>query len=86
MSAPSRSFSGRPHDEAELDLLVFKNGKRLGFEIKHTSSPRMTPSMRIAIQDLRLDKLTVIYPGEETFTLGPKVEATGFKQLVRGRQ
>jgi len=54
---------------AELDLLVFKDGKRLGFEFKFQDAPRLTKSMHIAKQDLKLDSLTIIYPGETTYQL-----------------
>lgn len=42
------------HNKAVLDLFVFKNGKRLGFEFKYTDDPKITKSMNIAMQDLKL--------------------------------
>lgn len=70
------------HGEAELDLLVFKGTKRLGFEIKHSLTPRLTPSMRIAQKDLALDSLTVITPGEGTFPLGRGIDAVGLSTFL----
>jgi uncharacterized protein len=52
------------HSGAELDLLVIKDGRRLGFEIKLTRSPAVTPSMRSAREQLRLDHLYVICHGD----------------------
>lgn len=45
---------------AELDLLLFENGRRIGYEFKYAESPIVTRSMRIAVQDLRLDELRIV--------------------------
>ncbi|OGN54419.1 MAG: hypothetical protein A2Y28_04855 [Chlamydiae bacterium GWC2_50_10] len=63
--------------KAELDLLILKNGKRIGFEFKYTDAPKITPSMRIACEDLNLDHLYVVYPGTETFALSENITARG---------
>jgi uncharacterized protein len=62
---------------AELDLLIIKNGKRVGYEFKYCDAPKITPSMRIACQDLKLDHLYVVYPGGATFSLSEKITARG---------
>ena len=67
---------------AELDLLIFKNGQRVGFEIKYTDAPKMTASMHIAMDDLRLDHLFVVYPGDRIFPMADKVTAGGLSELV----
>jgi len=64
---------------AELDLLFFKKGKRLGFEIKYTDEPRITPSMKIAIEDLKLDHLTIVYPGEKSYDFSDKISVVGIQ-------
>jgi predicted AAA+ superfamily ATPase len=61
------------HQQAELDLLIFHKGKRLGFEFKYTDAPKLTKSMRIACEDLRLDELIVIYPGTRQYLLTEKI-------------
>jgi predicted AAA+ superfamily ATPase len=66
------------HAGAELDLLVFKDGRRLGFEIKRTTAPRLTPSMRSAMDNLKLHGLVVLHAGEHVFPLAPGVEAWPF--------
>lgn len=58
---------------AELDLLVLKEGKRLGFEFKYTASPKLTKSMQIALHDLKLDQLLVIVPQGIAFPLADRV-------------
>ncbi|MCA9507155.1 MAG: DUF4143 domain-containing protein, partial [Myxococcales bacterium] len=68
--------------DAELDLFIFRNGKRLGFEFKYADVPKVTKSMRIALADLKLDHLTVIYPGKETFSLAEKITAQGLESFV----
>lgn len=70
------------HAGAELDLLVIRGRQRLGFEIKRTSSPQITPSMRNALADLRLQRLDVIHAGEETFPLDKKVRAVALVRLL----
>jgi len=65
------------HNEAELDLLVFKNGKRFGFEFKYSDSPKVTKSMNIALSDLKLDHLYVIFPGTLSFAMDEKITACG---------
>jgi predicted AAA+ superfamily ATPase len=69
------------HQGAELDLLVMHRGRRLGFEIKLTEAPALTKSMRIAMADLRLDELFVVYPGRASFPMGEKVEAVAIAKL-----
>jgi predicted AAA+ superfamily ATPase len=63
--------------QAELDLLILKNGKRTGYEFKYSDAPKITPSMRIACEDLKLDHLYVVYPGSATFSLSEKITARG---------
>ncbi len=67
---------------AELDLLVVHGGLRLGFEIKRTTAPRVTPSMRSALSDLKLRRLDVIHAGEQTFPLEKSVRAVAITRLL----
>ena len=60
---------------AELDLLLFHRGKRLGFEFKCADAPAMAKSTHIALADLRLDALYVVYPGTESYPLHEKARA-----------
>lgn len=69
------------HNEAELDLLVFKNGKRIGFEFKYSDTPKITKSMNIALEDLKLDHLYIIFPGTLNFAMNDKVTACGLNAL-----
>jgi hypothetical protein len=68
-------FFWATHGGAELDLLVARGARRLGFEFKRTLAPRVTPSIRVALEDLELERIDVIHPGERTFALAPGVRA-----------
>lgn len=58
---------------AELDLLLFWKGKRVGFELKVSDAPRTTRSMRVVLEDLELDHLWVVYPGNESYPLDDRI-------------
>ena len=68
-------------NDAELDLLIFKNGKRIGFEFKYSDAPTITKSMHIALQDLNLDHLFVVYPGTMKFPMHEKITMCGLDAL-----
>lgn len=70
------------HTGAELDLLVVDGTRRLGFEIKRTTAPVLTPSMRHALSDLRLTRLDVVHAGPETFPLAKSVRAVAAHRLL----
>ena len=61
------------HGGAELDLLMIAGGKRYGFEFKYADAPGTTRSMRIAMQDLNLTHLWVVYPGDEAYDLDERI-------------
>lgn len=78
---PEETFFWATHAGAELDLLVVRGTRRLGFEFKHTSAPRTTRSMHSALRDLSLDSLDVVHPGPETFPLTNKIRALSLHRL-----
>ncbi len=63
------------HAGAELDLLVTVSGKRYGFECKHADAPGTTRSMRVALDDLALERLWIVYPGDEAYDLDDRIAA-----------
>jgi len=65
----------RSYNQAELDLLILKNGKKYGFEIKLSDAPKITPSMKNVVTELGLTQLTVVYPGSRKFQLSEEIEA-----------
>lgn len=70
------------HGGAELDLLATYDGRRLGFEAKYSDAPSLSRSMRIAMEELRLDSLHVVYPGSKSYRMGAGVEALAATDLV----
>lgn len=70
------------HAGAELDLLVVRGRTRLGFEVKRTTSPAVTRSMRSALESLRLDGIDLVHAGEETFALSEQVRAVAARRLL----
>ncbi|MCE7939408.1 MAG: ATP-binding protein [Chloroflexi bacterium CFX6] len=74
------------HAGAELDLLVLLGGKRYGFEFKYADAPAATRSMYVAIEDLALDHLWVVYPGPQPYPLRDRlsvIPAASIPQLAR---
>ncbi len=74
-------FFWATHAGAELDLLLVKGRERVGFEIKFTSSPQVTKSMKIVLNNLKLQKLFVIHAGDKTYPLSQKIYAISAKRL-----
>jgi uncharacterized protein len=60
---------------AELDLFLLRRGRRYGFEFKCGDAPGTTKSMHIAIEDLKLEHLWVVYPGTLRYPLAEKITA-----------
>lgn len=85
IARPDEAYFWATHAGAELDLLMFKDGQRVGVEFKHSDAPRLTPSMRIALDDLKLDALYVVYPGDRHYALEPKVQAVPLAALCGDR-
>ncbi|EAA26103.1 hypothetical protein rsib_orf915 [Rickettsia sibirica 246] len=55
----------------------------MGFEIKYTNTLRITKSMQISLEDLKLDQINVIFPGEISFKLLEKIQAIGLSSLIQ---
>jgi len=79
---PDETYFWATHNGAEVDLLLFKNGQRIGVECKRADAPTLTPSMRIALADLKLDHLYVLYPGDKTYSLAKNVEVIPLARFV----
>jgi predicted AAA+ superfamily ATPase len=78
---PDEVYYWATHNGAELDLLLLKDGHRIGVECKRVDGPRLTPSMRTALEDLELDKIFVIYPGDLRFPITDRVTAVPISEL-----
>ena len=83
MRAPSEQcFHWSTHTGAELNLLVLDGSKRYGFEVKRSEAPRLTKSMRSAVETLGLDRLDVVHAGTVQYLLAPRVRALPACKLI----
>lgn len=85
-------LASEPHDEAwfwatyqgaEIDLLLRRGDRLFGVECKRADAPRLTPSIRVALKDLGLERVAVVYPGAQRYYLGERVEAVPLTSLVQ---
>jgi predicted AAA+ superfamily ATPase len=79
---PSQAFCWSVHQGAEVDLLVFAAGRRVGVEVKFAEQPKVTRSMHTAIEDLRLDELRIVTPGAGTYPLQERISVHGLRQVT----
>jgi predicted AAA+ superfamily ATPase len=82
IAAPDEAWFWATHAGAEVDLLMIKDGRRVGIEFERADAPRLTASMRIAMRDLRLDSLYAVYPGDRRYPLADAVEAVPLSALL----
>ena len=78
---PDDAYFWATHAGAELDLLVVVDGHPYGFEVKRTTAPKITPSMKNSLNDLSLKKLFVIHAGEHEFDLNEDIRAIPSHQI-----
>jgi uncharacterized protein len=86
LAKPDAAYFWATHQGAELDLLLMRGQQRIGVEFKRVDAPKLTTSMRIAITDLKLEKLFVVYPGLHRYAISDKVEAVPLSALIDPRQ
>jgi hypothetical protein len=72
------------HSGAEVDLFWQHAGRNLAVEVKYADAPRHTPSMKSALDDLELDHLWVLYPGDRSYPLAENITVLPLAQLVKG--
>jgi hypothetical protein len=78
------AFFWATHQGAEIDLILRRGEHLFGVEVKRADAPRATPSVRIALSDLGLKRVAVVYPGTRRFPLADQVEAVPLADLGRG--
>lgn len=79
---PDEVFFWAVHSGAELDLLLIKDGKRIGVECKRMDAPKLTPSMRTAMKDLELERLVVVYPGSQPYSLAEGISVLPLSKIA----
>jgi len=75
-------FFWSTHSGAEVDLVYQRNGKLYGIEFKHADAPGLTRSMGSALSDLDLERITVIYPGDNDYSVHEKVRVVSLKHAA----
>ena len=81
---PDDVYFWATHQGAEIDLILVKDAHLLGVECKCVDAPRLTPSMRIALQDLGLERIAVLYPGTLRYSLAERVAAVPLGSIIEG--
>lgn len=75
IAQPTEAYFWATHQGAEIDLIMSANSRLIGVECKRADAPRMTPSIRNALDDLALERVYVVYPGDKRFPIADRVEA-----------
>ena len=83
---PDEVYFWSTYSGAELDLLLIKDQQRIGMECKRMDAPKLTPSMRTAMQDLELDKLVVVYPGSQPYSLAEGINVLPLAMAIERLQ
>ena len=83
---PDDVYFWATHNGAEIDLVILKDGHMYGVECKHTDAPAMTPSMRIALDNLKLKRIVVIYPGQQRYSLHKQIEVMPLETLFSAKK
>lgn len=89
--AIEQALLAEPHDEAyfwathqgaEIDLILRRGSRLYGIECKRADAPRITRSIRIALEDLELERVAILYPGAKRYPLGDRVEVVPLEELA----
>lgn len=80
--SPDEYYFWSTHRGAAIDLLLIKEGKRIGVEFKRVDAPKMTPSLRTSLEDLKLDHVQVVYPGEKFYPITERIDAIPLSALI----
>ena len=80
---PDEAYFWAVHSGPELDLLLLKDGRRIGVEVKRADAPKLEPSMRAALEILKLDGLLVLYPGSVRYSLADRVAVVPLQAVAR---
>lgn len=82
VAGAEEAFYWGTHAGAELDLMMLLGGKRYGVEFKCGDAPTMTKSLHIALEDLKLERAWIVYPGQENYPVHEKVRVCSLADLL----
>ena len=80
----AEAYYWRTHAGAELDLLLFRGGRRYGFEFKYADAPKMTKSLHAALADLKLEQAWIVYPGRVRYRVHERAEVVPLVEVADG--
>jgi predicted AAA+ superfamily ATPase len=80
---PAEAYFWATHQGAEVDLFFTHEGRRLGIEVKYSEAPRVTKSMRVALEDLRLAHLWLVHPGEKEYPVNDHITVLPLSAIGR---
>lgn len=83
---PDEAYFWAVHSGPELDLLLLKHGRKLGVEVKRADAPKLEPSMRAALEILKLDELLVLYPGNVRYSLSHAVTVVPLQAVAASKR
>lgn len=86
MSGERNLYFWATHAGAELDGFTIDGTKRIGFECKLTDAPRTTRSMQIAVSDLSLSHLFVVFPAKTSYRMSESITALAIDDLCAWRR
>lgn len=81
---PDEVYYWATHSGAEVDLVLVKSGRMFGVECKRMDAPRITPSVRTVLKDLKLERIAVVYPGNKRYLLDDSIEAVPLDMVAAG--
>jgi predicted AAA+ superfamily ATPase len=81
-AAPDEAYFWAVHSGSELDLLMIRDGRRTGVEFKRADAPKMSRSISIAMADLKLDELFIVYPGSRIYPLADRVTVIPLTEIA----
>ena len=80
--APTEAYFWATHGGAEIDLFFIHHGRRYGVEVKFSEAPKIGRSQHTAVNNLSLDRLWVVYPGQQMYPVDEKITVWPLKELA----
>jgi predicted AAA+ superfamily ATPase len=80
---PNEAYFWATHNSAEIDLFIRHQGRRYAVEVKFNEAPKVTRSMRIALDDLNLNHLLIIYPGTNKYPVDEKITVWPLQEVEK---
>lgn len=86
VTGAEQAFFWGTHGGAELDLLLIRRGRAYGIEFKASDAPEMTKSLHTALDDLKLHRAWIVYPGEQEYSVHAKVDVEPLPNVLQKLQ